>query len=207
MKPKFIYLISFAILFAAISACSPIFSSLYGIKKPKRLNDDQIREYAEKLKLPASDVYRLDTSYMSFILTLDTVKFKPERKNHYQPLQAMYFDRQGNLISFYVNCYAGGFPNLKWNREGSFDVFPPKTQAPLDDILPYGKLSGYLTPLGSSATPDASDYDYIVVIFWNRFMLRQSKRLINVIRENCRLGRKYHVKIIYVNDDNLFAEG
>jgi len=195
------------ILFLVVmSGCSPLLKVLYGIKKPKSLDEKQILEYAEKLNIPETGIYEPDTSYISFILSLDTVKYKSEIKNHYQPLQALYYDNKGNLISFHVNCYAGGFPNLKWNREGSFDIFPPKTQAPVDSILPLKKLMGFLEPLTSSQKINAEQYDYIVIIFWNRFMKRQSKRLIRTVQENCRMEKNKTIRTIYVNDDNLFAE-
>ncbi len=204
-RSKVAQIISLFFVLAVASGCAPLLNGFYGIKKPQPIDDEQIREYAEKLKLPVKDIYQIDTSYLTFILSLDTTKFKSEQKNHFQPLQVLYYNLSGDLISFHINCYAGGFPNLKWNREGYFDTFPPKTQAPLDNILPYGKLSDYLITLSSSAKPIPTDYDYTVVVFWNRFMKRQSKRLIQTVRNNCRLAKDKKVKIVYVNDDNLFA--
>ncbi|NOX85885.1 MAG: hypothetical protein GXO86_07970 [Chlorobi bacterium] len=205
MRLKVTQIITLFLVLVGISACSPIIKSFYGIKKPQPLDDEQISKYAEKLKLPAADVYRIDTSYLTFILSLDTAKFKSERKNHYQPLQALYFDRSGNPISFHVNCYAGGFPNLKWNRNGNFDTFPPKTQAPLDSILSLERLLDFIRPLTASREFNFAQYDYVVVVFWNRFMKRQSKRLIRTVQENHRLDTIKSVKVIYINDDNLFA--
>ena len=49
------------------------------------------------------------------------------------------------------------------------------------------------------------NYDYIVFVYWNRFMGRQSKRLIHFVQENYKLAKDFNVKIIYVNTDNVFA--
>ena len=105
--------------------------------------------------------------------------------NHVQPLQALYFDRSGRLVSYHVNCYAGGFPNLKWNHDDAFSSFPPASVSPLDtlvslqDLLPHVK-----TPAGETPTCQSSPVDYTVVVMWPVFMGRQSKRLIKTVKKN-----------------------
>jgi hypothetical protein len=85
---------------------------------------------------------------------LDTLRFKEQIKNHYQPLQALYYNANGELSRFYVNCYAGGFPQLKWNRNGILNTFPPQHQAPVDSILSLKTLSNFLHPVA----PESSSF-------------------------------------------------
>lgn len=181
--------------------------SILGIKTPKHLTDSEITKLSSKLKIPNSDSYALDKDYLNFILALDTSKYKEERKNHYQPLQALYFDKNGDLKKFYINCYAGGFP-LQWNRNGNLDSFLPKDQAPIDTILNLAKQFQFLRKLNETNNNIIIDnkVDYYVVIYWNKFMYKHSNRLIEHIQQNCSKAQNLNVQIVYVNNDNLFAD-
>ncbi len=119
--------------------------------------------------------------------------------------KVLYYDKTGQLESFQINCYAGGFPNLDWKRDSIFETFPPQEQAPIDSILPLDLQKKYFQPLSQTNSFSIEYYDYIVIVFWNRLMGRQSKRLIKYVQENIKLARNYKVKIIYVNTDNVFA--
>lgn len=200
------YFLLFAIAsILELASCTAILSGLYGVKKIKPVDDKIIARYSKKYNIPPADNYELDTTYFSYLASLDTTKYKLEIKNHYQPLQALYFNNSGSLISFHVNCYAGGFPNLKWNMNQNMATFPPKQQAPIDSVISLNKLVTFLKPLNTTSTFRVADYDYVVIVFWNRFMGRQSKRLIRFVQENCKLENVKKVKLIYANTDNLFS--
>ena len=192
-------------LVLGLTSCSSIIQGLYGIKNPKELNDQTIIRYSEKYNIPLIDNYKLDTAYLTFLSSLDSTNFKEQIKNHYQPLQVLYYDKTGQLESFQINCYAGGFPNLDWKRDSIFETFPPQKQAPIDSIFPLDIQIKHLQPLSQTNSFSIEYYDYIVIVFWNRLMGRQSKRLIQYVQENIKLARDYKVKIIYVNTDNIFA--
>lgn len=188
-----------------LTGCSSIFTGLYGIKKIKTVEEKTIVRYAKKYDVPSGDSYELDTSYFSYLHSLDTTKYKSQIKNHSQPLQALYYDKSGYLKSFQVNCYAGGFPNLKWNRNEIMATFPPKQQASVDSIVPLETQMKYLNPPSQTAKLSIDNYDYIVIVYWNRFMGRQSKRLIRSVQDNSKLETDKKVKVIYANTDNVFA--
>lgn len=179
--------------------------AIIGIKEPKSVNENVIFHYSENFNIPKTDCYELDTSFVSYLLSLDIAKYKTQIKNHYQPLQVLYFDRSGQMVSFQVNCYAGGFPNLKWERDNTLSTFPPKQQAPIDSILPLAEQLKYLRPLSKTTELASDKYDYIIVVYWSKFMGRQSKRLIRFVQGNCKLSRGKQVKIIYANNDNIFC--
>lgn len=188
-----------------LTSCTSIFMSLYGMKKTKTVDEKTIARYTTKYNIPAADSYEMDTAYFSYLFSLDTAKYKEQIKNHYQPLQALYYDKSGHLKSFQVNCYAGGFPNLKWDRNERMTTFPPKSQAPLDSLVPVETQLNYLKPLSQTEKFSIERYDYLVIVYWNRFMGRQSKRLIHFVQTNSKLEKEKKVKIIYANTDNLFA--
>ncbi|HOK38680.1 MAG: hypothetical protein WHW07_04235 [Bacteroidales bacterium] len=189
----------------ALTSCSSIFTGLYGMKKIKTIDEKTILRYAKKFNIIDVDCYELDTAYFLYLFSLDSTKYKTQIKNHYQPLQALYYENSGHLKSFQVNCYTGGFPNLKWDRNEIMTTFPPKQQAPIDSIVSLSTQIKYLKPLSQTSKLLVDNYDYIVIVYWNRFMGRQSKRLIHFVQENSKLEKEKKVKIIYANTDNIFA--
>jgi len=193
------------ILVIGLTSCSSVIQGLYGIKNAKELDDQTIIRYSEKYHIPLSDNYKLDTAYLTFLSSLDSINFKEQIKNHYQPLQVLYYNKTGQLKSFQINCYAGGFPNLDWNRDSLFTTFPPREQAPIDSIISIDLQLKYIHPLSQTIDFSNENYEYIVIVYWNRLMGRQSKRLIHFVQENRKLAKDYKVKIIYVNTDNIFA--
>ena len=132
-------------------------------------------------------------------------ELKKHVQNHYQPLQALYFNNKGILESFQINCYAGGFPNLNWDRDSILTTFPPKLQAPLDTILSESLLLSFLKPMPKSAELKLGDYDYVVYVFYSKFMGRQNKRFINYIQENNKLSNEKKIRVVYINMDNAIA--
>ncbi|NLJ82988.1 MAG: hypothetical protein GX330_07680 [Bacteroidales bacterium] len=189
-----------------LTSCTSIFARFYGIKKIKAVDETTIVRYSKKYNIPIADIYELDKAYYSYLFSLDTTKYKYQIKNHYQPLQALYYDSLGHLKSFQVNCYAGGFPNLKWNKNEIMTTFPPKQQAPTESIVSLETQLKYLKPISHTLKPSIVDYDYIVIVYWNIFMGRQSKRFIRFVQDNRKLETEKKVKIIYVNTDNIFME-
>jgi hypothetical protein len=195
-------IITFSLIF---TGCSASYIALFGIKNLKPLDEKSILKYALKFNIPPEDNFELDTIFASFILSHDTSQYGEQMKNHLQPLQALYFDRTGRLHSFHVNCYAGGFPNLNWNWNGSLNQFPPGELAPPDTLLPLNIQLNFLKPLSFSSTFYSEEFDYLIFVYWSRFMGRQSRILIHSIQNNCKLAKHEKVKIIYVNNDNLFS--
>jgi len=206
MKTRtYILTILAATVLLGLTSCSPIILGLYGMKNSKKVDEKVILRYSKKYNIPLVDGYELDTSYISFLSSLDTTLYKSQRENHYQPLQALYYDKTGQLQSFQINCYAGGFPNLHWDRNGIFTTFPPEQQAPIDSIMQFDTQLKFLRVLSQTKKFSADNYDYIVIVYWSRFMGRQSKRLIRFVQDNSKLTTDKKVKIIYANTDNIFA--
>lgn len=185
------------------TSCSQAVLRLYGIKSIKEIDETAILKYGKKFNIPNNDSYEVDTAYLSYLMSLDTIKNHGQIKNHYQPLQALYYNSNGTLESFHVNCYASGFPNLIWDKDDLFNTFIPKQQAPLDSIVPLATQLKYLKPLSKTSIISTEDFEYVIVVHWNRFMGRQSKRLIKIVQENVKLSEDVKVKFVYANSDNM----
>lgn len=192
----------------SLQSCSPIFNGIYGFKKLKTLTEDEIITTAVKFNIPLENCFVLDTNYKSLLKSFDTLTQAETVKNHYQPLQMLYFNKDKELISFHANCFAGGFPNLKWNRTSSFSTFPPQTVAPLDNLFSYSMILKYTQNLKPSAQNFSEPMvnEYIVLVFWNRFLGRQSKKMISILQQNAALAKEKNLKIIYINNDNFFVQ-
>lgn len=196
--------------FLFLSSCSPLLG-LYGVHRPKKLKEAQILRTAQHHQLPTTQLFQLDSSYFSILehlkpaITDSSEKAMESRafiKNHHQPLQALYFDSTMRLQSFQINCYAGGFPNLEWNRNGIMETFPPQIQAPIDSIFSFNELKHYFVPFSTTSIPKTNGTEYTVVVFWSKFMGRQNKRFLRIISNNLSLTDSSKVTTIFVNMDN-----
>jgi hypothetical protein len=201
------FVASFIIVFSLMvfSSCGFIMNGLYGLKNVKSVDNETVLDYGKKFNIPQDKSYLLDSSYVEFIKKQDTSKFSLQMNNHLQPLQALYFDENENLISYHINCYAGGFPNLEWNRNQVMDVFPPLQQAPVDSLISLELIRNSIRLVVSDNKVDSTRYSNTVIVFWNRFMGRQSERFIHTVQQNITLSKGGNVKLIYVNNDNVFS--
>ena len=177
---------------------------MYGMESGYYNDSNYVETYAKEYKIPEEKSFSINSEYFSYIKNLDDSLWI-NQKNHLQPLQAMYFDNTGKLISYHINCTTGGFPNLKWNRDNRFETFPPKDVVTQDTILNYRKLANFIVPVNNNKYIPNYNVDYNVVVFWSIRMGRQSKRLIKLVQENAKLSSQ-EVNITYVNVDDIFLK-
>lgn len=191
-------------LLTFLNACG----KMMGLKKLKSLPETAISKTAGSFGIPVADSYVLDSSSLPILKEIYSGNPRALH-DHLQPLQAIYYSVKNSFQypdSWQVNCYTGGFPNLKWNREGRMEQFPPSQQAPLDSLLSLKKRMEFLRPVTGVVPFNSISYDHIVVVYWNRFMGRQSANLIRTVQQNAALAGDKRIKIIYVNNDNLFSQ-
>ncbi|WP_022825174.1 hypothetical protein [Hymenobacter norwichensis] len=187
-----------------LTGCTTVAESMYGMRQPDAVDYPQVSEYAQEygVGVAPGKSFALDVSYYEF-LKRQPLALQDVAKNHAQPLQLLYYNRAGQLISYYVNCYAGGFPNLDWNHNDQLEVFPPVSQAPTDSMLSFTKLAPFLRTVGGSRIQAMESLaDYTVVVFWSHRMGRQSRRLLAAAQKNLErapTGQKTY--IMYVNND------
>ncbi len=194
--------------FASIyfSSCTFVMKKMMGMKNPKIMDEKLHARYLKKLKAPAEQAYVVDTNYLYLIEFTDTLHFRSEKKNHYQAIQALYFGHEQFQESWFINCYAPGFPHLNWNVENKFATFPPKTAAPLDTLLSFDRLINHAQSFKNHEKHKVGENEpYTVVFIWNRFMKKESKRLHKILLENLKMCSEPY-RIIYINNDNIFAQ-
>ncbi len=215
MKNSGLHIAIILILMLATS-CSKILIITYGIKEAKVVTDEQISLYAKEHGFDTLNIYSLSTDYKQFftdtnslitgtsqkICMTDNLKYRLS-----QPLQYLLFDKDGHLLVHSTNCHAGGFPNLKWNKDGAFEQFPPIPLSDVDSSFEFKTMLPYFTPVAAKPLSDSTDYT--CVVFWNKFMGRQSTRLVKYVQRNLEIPARKNtaINVLLVNDDNYFAEG
>lgn len=188
------------------SSCSALMYKIMGVKQPNDYDLEEITAYSSKFGIPERDSYLLDTTYMLDILQFcknDTLL----RNNLMQPLQIRFYQRTDTLLSLQLNCTAGGFPNLKWNKHGQLDTIPPNFTVNVDTCLLFCKDVKYLIPTSNDC--HSFDYynnaDYNIILFWSVFMNRQSKILIREIQDYQKRFPDKKMNVLYVNTDKIFS--
>lgn len=207
MRQLFVIIFS-AIILSGISGCASVVRSMYGMKKYKELNDVEIERAYKTYKVPQKEILVLDTSYFSFLS-----KFKADHTfsvdNHVHPLQALWYDKNGKQISFHSGVWADARVfSLKWNYKNQFDVYPPKTGAPLDTIFGFEDHLKHVKYLdGRSVDPALyRDADFNVIVHFARFTGRMNRSLLRTVKRNAALNRRFKVNYVYVNTDNFYYD-
>lgn len=196
----------YILLLLSFNSCHSILGVIYGMKDTSKLDKEMIVDIiSQNSTLKGNEEYYLDSNFVDFCY----LRFSENHQilhDFLQPMQALYFDSLGNLISWHLNCYAGGFPNLKWNRGNVFATFPPKSQRSITDsvfletILPYLKKFDKL-----NYSKPAQLSPLTIIIFWNYQAFRQSKRLISLVKKNLKLNvNKKQPRLIFVNTDLMY---
>lgn len=203
---KFINTFCTLFIILSVYGCMPLARYYVGFSEPKFLTNEEILQYANKLRIDEEYCFKMDTSYISYLL-----KFRDNNelsgKNHLQPIQASIFNKQKELIGFYLSCYATGIYKINWNETGIFNEFPPDLQAPLDSLFDYHFFLDYLSPTSNNQINiENINTDYVLIVFWAQATKRHSKSLIEQINSNISLkGDSVSSVVLYVNYDNCMA--
>lgn len=175
----------------------------------KYLSQEDLEDFRKEFNLPKEKTFRLDTNYIRYLFSLDTTKYAGEIQNHYQPIQASYYDKKGNLISFHTNCYASaGIPDnldFNWNQQNAFEYFVPRTITPIDSILPLSRHLSFIKTFDNKPidTAGLAAFDYTIIIHWvKKWRTKDSKNLIKIVSNNANLAVNKKLNIIYVNSDD-----
>jgi hypothetical protein len=199
MRSK-IYLFSLTILF--LGSCTPVVQGVYGIRDARPVGEVDVLAAAKSFGIPLAQCVELRKEYIDYLFSLDRATHSLAIHDHYQPLQLLYYSADGKLVSFHPNCYLGGFPNLRWNKGRRLQSFPPSSPAPIDTILPLHRQLEFLKPYSQSASVHPADEEYVLLVYWNLHMRRQSKRMIRAVQENLKKAGNARIRVLYVNNDN-----
>lgn len=187
-----------------LSSCTRM---VFGIRTPLTLSDMDIRRAAISYQIHDTSIYCNKSTKLYYASLLqNNPDLKSLAKDHMQPLQALYFNHEGEMVSWHINCLAGGpLGAINWNKNHVMDVFPPLTAAHPDTLIRFADIYAMLRPLSAEIFPDTADYDYLSVVYWNQFMKRGSRKLVRTVKRNLRLATGLRIKMIWVNNDNDFA--
>jgi len=198
-----------------MSSCSKTAMSAYVIRSPKKYSSDKIFQIGIKYGIQKENIILLNNRYYKFLDSVSSshgINIKQcdsnsvNYKNHLQPLQLLFFNKKGTLISFHNNCYCGGFPNLEWNQDGILDSIPPRTSITLDSIFTFQRLQQFFTFNELNNNRPNSHYEYSLVVLWTTFMGRQSKKLIELVYDKFKKTQSDNFRIYFVNADCLFVD-
>jgi len=208
------------------SGCQLSYRVLLGIDTTPewRLNSEIIQD-AKKLHIPIESIYILDTaSYRNTILknlhsnlevlksdstSVDSVSIKKLYKvtnDDLHATQIRFFNGEEAEIFKLVNCYIDPPIPMNWNVQGCFNSFPPKV---LIESLNthYYDLNFFLSHISnlkgdSVSFSELPKSDYYVIIFWNTFMKRPSRKLIKTINKYIDSYPEYKIVPIFINNQN-----
>jgi len=205
-KPFTIFILIIAFAFVG---CQSAMKGLMGIKDVKPLYTSDLPDLSIEFDISPDMFYLIDTtSFLQFLSSLpDTSQLKHD---FYQPLQVMAFDSTGRKYTHIVNCSIGGFKNLDWNKYGAFDSFPlscGKFYNSDTTVNLRRTFSFFYQQKGVGITnPDFSTADEIIVVFWVKFMKRQSQRLIDLINNYEEKFINKDIRVYYIALDNLYLK-
>lgn len=188
------------ILMLAMGGCTPILTTIMGLKRPQVQTPADIQQWAAKSSVGIKgDIYELDTSYCSWIRAISSDS-AASRKILTQPLLVLYF--KGNkLVSVNNNCAFPGAPDIQWNVSGNFNSFPPVTSYP-DSLFTNVSLPQFVALLKPVSVAKQQQWDAGEQLFvvYSKAFNRQSKNLIHLIQKQY-AAKQAHIH--FVNNDDV----
>jgi len=195
-------------LCAVFGSCSLILKPIVGVRSPKSASDKKIKKYTRKWDVPVSSSFKVDTAKCFKVIPILKDTDPKLLKDLLQPLQVRGYNEAGEMQLFLINCNIGGFPNLDWNRLGTFSAYPPEMSSfkPVDTSYAFSDDLAHYTTLDNQPL-DRSKYDtgdFTLIVYWAIFMGRQSKILINQINAYKGQFPDKKLNLIFINTDNLY---
>ncbi len=168
-----------------------------GIEAIKKFDNSKVEEVEKNFKKLNPNIITKTISKEQFLYYRDG--FGDLYKNDLmQPLQIHYYTND-TLVSFHANCYAKGSfgGSLKWNYDGKFDEFIPKTSA---QIQANKGLNFILTEF-TLPQPKTKN---TIIFFWSNLLPKQSIEAFKLIVENSKKSSEKST-LININTDHFFA--
>lgn len=183
----------FLLLTFLFSNCRATLMKVTGINKVDSYSAAQLKKLTHEYGID-SPVYALSNDYINYAKSF---RDSSVLKNLTQPLQIIFF-KDKKVQTHLINCTVGGFPDLKWNRYHTIGSLPFASFPVVENDLKIDSILNYIYP-----APDLDLNKNICIVFWNNWMGRQSKNLIEYSK-NPKIRENYQV--LYVNNDNYFSD-
>lgn len=190
------------LLVTSLSSCGFIL----GIKSVKDNSPSALQDKIQKYSMEDFINCRIDIEkYQSFYDTLKQTDSNLYRKL-FQPLQLKVFDNSGIQMFHLVNCDVGGFPKLKWNREGTFDAYPP-LPGRFRVVKSWLNFRDEITFYESIGDIDIKEnFDLSIIVFWSDMFYRNSKHLIDLVKTYLVSFDDKNIQLIFVNVDDFYLD-
>jgi|GEM_PF-5480582 len=121
--------VGFITMLFLFNSCSKLLLSIYGINLKvlnEDYNKDKVIANALNKNLDLEKLYYLDTAFLNVLI--DTTKYtQVQMKNALQPLQIYFVDSIGNDLTYLLNCFYSGFPNINFNKCDELAAFPTES--------------------------------------------------------------------------------
>lgn len=184
-----------------LSSCDYVLSKWYGINELEEFNQEDCDAFLNGLDLTAFDevdrVYWDSAKTATFAYSAAPASTAITKKDWQQPVQLIYLNGAGEVISYHANCYAPGkFTGLDWNFEGRFETFPPHSAVELEKpvVLPVRWFGS-----------DQKSKRYNLVVVWSlRFegITRDAVKTAAINKTN--LAGDSKVRALFINVDRWF---
>jgi len=214
-----------------LSSCSLLYRGLLGVDtSPQWFDKEDLTKSAKKYDIDSEFLLILDTaSYTNSIkiemrdtvakLNTDTsimsknLRYKAQKvaNDDLQPVQVRLFTSDGQETFKLVNCYVDPPIPMDWNVNQCFDSFPLHSDDIIQNTHTYD-LPALLSHTTSSkgdavGLSDLPNGEYYMVVMWNSFMIRPSKKLIKTVKEYLAANPDQDVTPIYINNHNAQVWG
>jgi hypothetical protein len=189
-----------------LSSCGKIMMAVYGVHNYDGYTAQQVDKAARKYGVQPKDAFIMDSLYYQRFGFAKKADIKGKVKDLFQPLQLRIYDTNGKLLAQYANCNVPpGLFNLNWKVY--LDTLPPNPKyVSTNDTLRKVNLQTefeYARPMYEQTRIASPTSKYYVVIYWSRFMGRQSKRLIKQVKKHY-LPYANQINYIYINTEPLY---
>ncbi|UPT67220.1 MAG: hypothetical protein M0D57_00520 [Sphingobacteriales bacterium JAD_PAG50586_3] len=187
-------------------SCGKIMMGAYGVHNYDGYTLQQVDKAARKYGVQPKDAFIMDSLYYQRFGFAKKADVMGRVKDLFQPLQLRIYDTNGKLLAQYANCNVPpGLFNLSWKRY--LDTLPPNPKyISTNDTLSKINLQTefeYVRPMYESNRIASPTSKYYVVIYWSRFMGRQSKHFIKQVYKRF-APYKNQINYIYINTEPLF---
>lgn len=178
--------------------------AMYGVKEINNKNfDEEYNLFKKSYNNNSQIIYGMIGKKFFKEIKNDTLFTKEEMQKLQQPIQCFYINDKQNIVSYFVNCDAGGFPNLKWDRNNAFQYFPPKNQK-----FVFESQSEVINLILSNIELENSNSiikdNNSIIVLYSLTLKRQSQNLINEILTNLNKNNIKSYSLYLINIDQQF---
>ena len=205
MKHKIVHYLFAFIFLMLLSSCGLVFKSVFGFKKIKEIKTVEYNAFINNIDDQNTKMVFVKSD-STFVSKISDYGYSKTYKNYLkQPMQVFLFS-ENELKFFVANCLVRPkLPNLDWNYQSKFEAFPPKNTINIDSL--GLSLDKFIKHNKTIAEFNVDNYKYAYFVNWNLISGRQSKLLIEEIKNNIlAFNKEDSTLIILSNTDDFYIK-